>query len=75
MEEMILKKAWLKQIDGKPIFFNHNYANKVVQKCKAYAELKKVLKEKGIKFQTPLTRIKSSERDGEAWNRHLDERQ
>ena len=33
-KEMLLKKAWQKRIkmDGKPIFFNHGYANEVVQK-------------------------------------------
>lgn len=65
-KEMILKKAWQKRIkiDGKPIFFDHDYANEVVQKRKAYAEIKKVLKEKGIRFQTPLTRIKIHWSDG-----------
>lgn len=65
-KEMLLKKAWQKRIkmDGKSIFFDHDYANEVVQKRKAYAEIKKVLKEKGIKFQTPLTKIKIHWPDG-----------
>ncbi len=65
-KEMLLKKAWQKRIkiDDKPIFFDHDYANEVVQKRKAYADIKKVLKERGIKFQTPLTRIKIHCSDG-----------
>ncbi len=56
-KEMLLKKAWLKQIklDGKPLFFDHDDTAEVVQKRKAYAEIKKALKEKNIKSQTPLT--------------------
>lgn len=59
-KEMILQKAWKKRlkIAEKPVYFDHDYAFEVVQKCEAYGSIKKVLKHNGIKFQTPLTRIR-----------------
>ncbi|KAK7882818.1 hypothetical protein WMY93_028992 [Mugilogobius chulae] len=65
-KEMILKKAWQKRlkIDGKPLFFDHDYAHEVVQKRKAYGGIKRVLKENGVKFQTPMTKIKIHWADG-----------
>lgn len=59
-KKIIIKKAWQKwiKVDSKPVFFDHDCGTEVVQKRKAYAEIKTVQKEKGIKFQTPLTRIK-----------------
>lgn len=57
---MILKKAWKTKIlmGNKQIYFDHDYPAEVVQKRKAYNGIKKVLKENGIRFQTPLTRIR-----------------
>ncbi|KAJ4930647.1 hypothetical protein JOQ06_024956 [Pogonophryne albipinna] len=43
-KEVILKKAWQKKI--------------MVQKRKSYLGIKKVLKDKGIRFQTPLAKIR-----------------
>ncbi|KAJ4935243.1 hypothetical protein JOQ06_016779 [Pogonophryne albipinna] len=40
------------------IFFDHDYATAVVQKRKSYLGIKKVLKDKGIRFQTPLAKIR-----------------
>ncbi|KAK1890959.1 LINE-1 retrotransposable element ORF1 protein [Dissostichus eleginoides] len=59
-KEVILKKAWQKKISvgGKRIFFDHDYATAVVQKRKSYLGIKKVLKDKGIRFQTPLAKIR-----------------
>lgn len=42
----------------KQVFFDHDYPNEIVQKRKTYMGIKKVLKEKGIRFQTPLTKIR-----------------
>ncbi|CAL9696472.1 unnamed protein product [Knipowitschia caucasica] len=63
---MILKKAWQKRlkIEGKPLFFDQDYAYEVVQQRKAYGGIKKVLKENDIRFQTPLTKIKIHWTDG-----------
>ncbi len=59
MKEMILKKVWQKkiQVGGKQIYFDHDYPTEIVQKRRACAGIKKVLKEKGIRFQTPLAKI------------------
>ena len=59
-KEMILKTAWKKkiQVGNKQIFFDHDYPAEVVQKRRSYVGIKKVLKEKQIRFQTPLTRIR-----------------
>ncbi|MEQ2180490.1 hypothetical protein GOODEAATRI_001717 [Goodea atripinnis] len=42
----------------KQLFFDHDYATNVVQKRKEYMCIKKILKERGIRFQTHLTRIR-----------------
>ncbi|KAJ4947635.1 hypothetical protein JOQ06_009669 [Pogonophryne albipinna] len=42
---------------GWPLIFDHDYATEVVQKRKAYNGIKKLLKERGIRFQTPLTKM------------------
>lgn len=59
-KEMVLKAAWKKKVvhQDKQLFFDHDYAADVVQKRKEYAGIKKALKERGIRFQTPLTRIR-----------------
>ncbi|KAK1892359.1 G-type lectin S-receptor-like serine/threonine-protein kinase SD1-29 [Dissostichus eleginoides] len=63
---MVLKKAWQKKIvvEGRPLIFDHDYATEVVQKRKAYNGIKKLLKEKGIRFQTPLTKMRIHWDDG-----------
>lgn len=60
VKETVLKLAWKKKINfnNKQIFFDHDYANGVMEKRRAYGGIKKALKEKGIRFQTPLTRIR-----------------
>lgn len=59
-KEMVLKKAWGKKIiiEERRLSFDHDYATEVVQKRKAYAGIKRVLKEKGVRFQTPLDRMR-----------------
>lgn len=60
VKETVLKLAWKKRIhlNNKPIFFDHDYAYEVMGKRRAYGGIKKALKEKGIRFQTPFTRIR-----------------
>ncbi|KAM9358436.1 uncharacterized protein ABDE67_003935 [Symphorus nematophorus] len=60
VKETVLKLAWKKKIhlNNKQIFFDHDYAYEVMVKRRAYGGIKKALKEKGIRFQTPLTRIR-----------------
>lgn len=40
------------------MFFDHDYADELLQKRKAYTLIKRTLKEKNICFQTPLTRMR-----------------
>lgn len=66
-KEMILKTAWKKKIGkvgNKQIFFDHDYPAEVVQKRRSYVAIKKVLKGKKIRFQTPLTKIRILWSDG-----------
>lgn len=59
-KEKILSAAWKKPItvDGKRVFFDHDYASGVMEKRREYLPIKKVLKEKGIRFHTPLTKMR-----------------
>lgn len=61
-KESILSAAWNRKdpisIDGKRVFFDHDYAAGVMEKRREYLPIKKVLKEKGIRFHTPLTRMR-----------------
>ena len=65
-KEKILAKAWKGkiQVEGRPIFFDHDYPTEVMKKRKSYSEIKKVLKDKKIRFQTPLSRIRIHWSDG-----------
>lgn len=60
-KEMVLQKVWQKkgiQVGDKKIQFDHDYPTEIVQKRKTYLNIKKTLKEKGIRFQTPFTKIR-----------------
>lgn len=59
-KESVLKKAWGKKImiEGRRLSFDHDYATEVIQKHKAYTGIKRLLKEKGICFQTPLDKMR-----------------
>lgn len=60
IKELVLKKAWQKkvEIDGKRVYFDNDYTADVVEKRKAYGPLKAALKEKGVRFQTPYTKMR-----------------
>ena len=60
IKEKILLAAWKKPIcvQEKRVYFDHDYAENVQQRRKEYTPIKKVLKEKRIRFQTPLTRMR-----------------
>lgn len=56
MKEEVIRKAWMKKdifVGQQKIYFDHDYPTAVLQKRKEYKEVKKVLKEKKIRFQTP----------------------
>lgn len=61
-KERIISAAWKKPImvDGNRVFFYCDYATAVMEKRREYRYLliKKVLKEKGIKFRTPMTTMR-----------------
>ncbi len=44
--------------NGKRIFFDQDYPPEIQQKRRAFAPIRKILKEKGIKFQTPPPKLK-----------------
>ena len=60
VKEKVLHAAWRKTpcVNGKRVFFDHDYADSVQKKRKEYAPIKKALLEKKIKFQTPMTRMR-----------------
>lgn len=60
IKELVLKKAWQKkvEIDGRRVYFDNDYTADVVEQRKAYGPIKTALKEKGIRFQTPYTKMR-----------------
>ena len=61
MKEMILKKAWEKKttiLGGNRIYFDHDYSERTLQQRKVYFNVKKILKREGIRFQTPLNKMR-----------------
>lgn len=56
-KEEIVKVAWQKRgfvFQGKRVNIDHDYAPDVLKKRKEYAEAKRALREKKIRFQTPF---------------------
>lgn len=60
VKEQVLSLAWKKKvsIEGTRVFFDHDYPQEDVEKRKAYKEVKKALKVKGIRFRTPHTKMR-----------------
>lgn len=60
VKELVLRKAWQQkiQLDGKRIYFDNDYATDIMERRKAYGPVKAALKEKGVRFQTPYTRMR-----------------
>lgn len=63
-KEWVLKEAWKKtnkeriQLNNKTLYFDHDYSAEVVKKRKEYNGIKKALKVKGVRFQTPYVNIR-----------------
>lgn len=58
MKEEILKLTWQKRgfdYQGKTVNLDHDYAPEILKQRKEYAEVKAVLKDKKIRFQTPFS--------------------
>ncbi len=54
MKEMVLRSAWKKKeicFEGKRVFFEQDYPAKILKKRRAYADIRKTLKENGLRFQ------------------------
>lgn len=60
VKEEVLRAAWKKaiRIHNKQVYFDHDYAWEVQKKRKEYIPVKRALKEKGIRFQTPLSKMR-----------------
>lgn len=55
IKELVLRSAWNKkdiQYNGRRVFFEQDYTSDTLAKRKAYAPIRKALKEKEIRFQT-----------------------
>ena len=63
-KELVLKEAWDKtkvgkiKLNDRDLYFDHDYPIEVVKKRKAYSWIKKSLKMRGTRFQTPLTSMR-----------------
>lgn len=56
VKEKVLHATWKKPVNfqGQRVFFDHDYAGEILKRRKEYTPIKKALKEKGIRFQTPF---------------------
>lgn len=55
-KELVLHSAWKKREiyhDNRRLYFDHDYPAETLAKRKEYAQIRKLLREKGIQFQTP----------------------
>ncbi|RXN39389.1 LINE-1 type transposase domain-containing 1 [Labeo rohita] len=56
VKEMVLRAAWKKREifhRDRRIYFDHDYPAETLAKRKAYTQIRRILKGKGIRFQTP----------------------
>ncbi|KAK1887182.1 LINE-1 type transposase domain containing protein 1 [Dissostichus eleginoides] len=61
VKEMVLKRAWEKKtvkLGDNRIYFDHDYTARILLQRKAYVGVKKILKGEGIRFQTPLNKMR-----------------
>ena len=60
IKEMVLRKAWDTEVkvDGRRVGFDHDYPPEVVKLRKDYIPLKKILKQEGIGFSSPFTKLR-----------------
>jgi len=55
IKEMVLRAAWKKRettVEGKRVFFEQDFPTEIPKKRRAYADIRKTLKENGLRFQT-----------------------
>ncbi|RXN10851.1 LINE-1 type transposase domain-containing 1 [Labeo rohita] len=56
IKELVLRSAWRKRevhLKGRRVYFDQDYPAETQKKRKAFAPIRKLLKEKGLRFQTP----------------------
>lgn len=56
IKELVLRSAWKKRevyLKGRRVYFDQDYPAETQKKRKAYTPVRKLLKEKGLRFQTP----------------------
>lgn len=60
VKEAVLRAAWKRpiHINNKQVYFDHDYALDVQKRRKEYIPIKRALKAKGIRFQTPLSKMR-----------------
>lgn len=57
LKEEVIRRAWQKKQvfhNGTRFYVDHDYPSTILKQRSEYAEVKKVLKEKNVKFQTPF---------------------
>lgn len=61
IKENIINAAWKKElrVQNKRVYFDHDYATEVQNKRREYGPIKKTLRDNGVRFQTPLTRLRA----------------
>ena len=66
VKENVLKTAWKKsvQVAGQRVTFDHDYSTEIAAKRRDYAGLKRILKEKGLRFQSPMATLRIHWSDG-----------
>ena len=66
VKENVLKTAWRTplEVEGHRVTFDHNYAAEVAAKRRRYAGIKKILKERGIRFQSPRDTLRVNWTEG-----------
>ncbi|KAJ4934667.1 hypothetical protein JOQ06_007452 [Pogonophryne albipinna] len=60
VKENVIKTAWrtAMEVKGRRVTFDHDYSSEVAVKRRKYAGLKKCLKDKGIRFQSPMDTLR-----------------
>ena len=60
VKEEVLHTAWAKKpcVQGKRVYFDHDYADAVQKKRQEYVPVKKALSAKKIPFKTPMTKMR-----------------
>ena len=60
VKDYVIKMAWrtAMEVKGRRVTFDHDYSSEVAVKRRKYAGLKRILKDKGIRFQSPMDTLR-----------------